>query len=362
MDDKKIIFFVGGGSGGHVMPAVALIESLKKDSRYNIKYVGSATGIERKIVTDLAIDYHIISVGKLRRYLSMQNILDGFKIIFGFFQSLKILFPYSRQNCLVFSTGGFVSVPFVLAAYVTRKKIFIHEQTSRVGLANKIASYFADKIFITFAKSQDFFPSQKTFHLGMPLRDAYFLPTNFKFTLKGQSFSDMKRPMLFVSGGGNGSKLINDMIKNNLDWMCRDYLVVHQVGGQFISEFLKIDLANYIAVDFLKDEMIEFLKMASVIISRAGAVTVYQIMTLKKCAVFIPLKIAQKNEQFHNAKEAQKVTGSVILEEGQVESCDLKKIVAEVRQKNEASMAHGFTLNVRDNPKHALVAEIHSAF
>ncbi|MEI8347016.1 MAG: glycosyltransferase, partial [Pseudomonadota bacterium] len=131
---EKNIIFTGGGSGGHVMPAITLIQELKKDSSNHLFYIGGK-GIEKELIDPLKIPYRTISTGKLRRYFSWENILDFFRIIQGAFQAVNILVRFDRKNTLIFSTGGFVAVPVVLAAWFTRKKIFIHEQTGRVGLA-----------------------------------------------------------------------------------------------------------------------------------------------------------------------------------------------------------------------------------
>lgn len=144
---KKKLIFTGGGSGGHVIPALTLI---KKLSDHDIYYIGSEDGIERKLSQENSIQYKAISTGKLRRYISVQNILDFFKVFIGVIQSFFYLFQFKRNETVVIATGGFVIVPVVVAAFLQRKKIVIHEQTSRVGLANKIASYMANDVLVTF--------------------------------------------------------------------------------------------------------------------------------------------------------------------------------------------------------------------
>lgn len=318
---SKNIVFVGGGSGGHVMPAITLIKKLKEDDSFLISYIGGRSGIERELITKLSIPYFPIYTGKLRRYLSLENLIDIFKVIMGIFQSILILAKFSRKT-LVFSTGGFVSVPVVIAAKLTLKTVYIHEQTSRVGLANKIASLFADKIFISFEESKKFFPETKTILTGYPLRDECFIPTYPNLDFSGKALNSIAKPILFVTGGGNGSYLINQLVKNHLDILKNKYFIIHQVGKIYEEEFKPFHDENYFSAAFFDKEIIPLFKKAKIVISRAGAGTVCELMSLRKKSIFIPLKIAQKNEQFHNAMEAQRKLGSFILTEDEIPNCD----------------------------------------
>ena len=149
----KTLVFTGGGSGGHVMPALTIIKKINEQHLYDVHYIGGIASIERDLVRDYKLTYHPIHTGKLRRYLSVENLKDAFRIVLGLFDSLKVLGKFKSRETLVISTGGFVSVPVVIAAFLQGKKVFIHEQTSRVGLANRICSYFAKKVFISFEES-----------------------------------------------------------------------------------------------------------------------------------------------------------------------------------------------------------------
>ncbi|MCO4792255.1 MAG: UDP-N-acetylglucosamine--N-acetylmuramyl-(pentapeptide) pyrophosphoryl-undecaprenol N-acetylglucosamine transferase [Bacteriovoracaceae bacterium] len=321
----KRIIFSGGGSGGHVMPALTLIEELKNKG-YEIEYIGG-NGIESEIVPGKEIKYHLIHTGKLRRYFSFQNMIDLFKVGLGVIEAFFILLRKSPMNTLVFSTGGFVSVPVVVAAWLTGKKIFIHEQTSRVGLANKIASKFADKIFISFEESFNYFPKNKTVYSGYPVRDSCHSDSIGKVLIDGKEVNNSDRPILFITGGGNGAKLLNEKIKENLAELSQKYLVIHQVGKQFIDEYEKLKSDYYIPVKFVGEEMIDLFKLSSVVLSRAGAGTVSELISLNKRSIFIPLKIAQKNEQYHNAMEAQKKIGSMVVEEEEFSSLKLSTLL-----------------------------------
>lgn len=312
---SKTLIFTGGGSGGHVMPALTILKKVNANKIFDIHYIGGIDSIERELVRDYELTYHPIHTGKLRRYLSVENFKDTLKVFMGLIDSLKVLWKFKRRETLVFSTGGFVGVPVVIAAKLQRKKVFIHEQTSRVGLANKISSIFADKVFISFEESFKYFDERKTVFSGYPVREECYSETINPVVISGRTINDSKLPILFVTGGGNGAQLINKLIERNLNILCDRYLVVHQVGKSFIEEYKKLKHDNYIPLAFVGPEMIDLFKLATVTVSRSGAGTVSELIAVGKKSIYIPLKIAQKNEQFFNALEAHKKLGSIIIEE-----------------------------------------------
>lgn len=312
---SKTLIFTGGGSGGHVMPALTILKRINADKKFDIHYIGGINGIERELVRDYELTYHPIHTGKLRRYLSVENLKDTIRVFMGLIDAFKILWKFNRKETLVFSTGGFVCVPVVLAAKLQGKKVFIHEQTSRVGLANKISSIFADKVFISFEDSFKYFDERKTYFSGYPLREECYSETINEVVINGRLINDSKLPILFVTGGGNGAQLINKLIQRNLDILASRYLIIHQVGKSFFNEYSHIKHDNYIPLAFVGPEMIDLFKLATVTISRSGAGTVCELIAVGKKSIYIPLKIAQKNEQFYNALEAYKKLGSIIIEE-----------------------------------------------
>lgn len=355
---KKFIIFSGGGSGGHVMPATTLIQDLLKDSQYEIHYIGGRKSIEQEILKGFKVIYHPIYTGKLRRYFSWENLKDIFKVFIGIIQSIIILFKFPSKKSLVFSTGGFVSVPVVIGAALTRKKIFIHEQTSRIGLANKISSIFANKIFVSFSESIKFLPKEKTEITGYPLRSECFEEKVNQVSLGGVKLNEVGKDILFLTGGGNGSLLLNNLIRNNLEKLSRDYFIIHQVGKDFLEAFKSLQSDNYLPLAFINEHMIDVLKLAKIVISRAGAGTVCELMALNKRSIFIPLKIAQKNEQFFNAKEAESLLGSLIIEEDQLKDIDFFEVI------NKFKINLGVPLKVsqHENPKDILIDKISKAF
>lgn len=330
----KNLIFTGGGSGGHVVPALTIIKKINQHNEFNIHYVGGIESIERDLVRDYQLTYHPIHTGKLRRYLSLENLKDIFKIFLGFLESLKLLLAFKRKETLIFSTGGFVSVPVVVAGKLLGFKIFIHEQTSRVGLANKICSKLSSRVFISFEESFKFFDRSKTSYSGYPLREECFSNEIGKVIINGVELNTASKPIMFVTGGGNGAKLINDLIKNNFDELVSKYIIVHQVGKSFIEEYTKIKHPDYFPVAFVGKEMIDLFKLATVTVSRSGAGTVCELIAVGKRSIYIPLKIAQKNEQFYNAVEAKNKLGSIIIEEKDLNKDSFLKAIKEIGDEN----------------------------
>ena len=333
---KKFIIFTGGGSGGHVVPALSLIEELRVRGGWEILYIGSKDGIERNWVEKRGIPYHSISTGKLRRYWSWENFKDIVRLIVGVGQAMLLLRRFDRKRTLIFSTGGFVSIPTILAAWPGRKKIYLHEQTSQAGLANRIGAIFADRVFVTFESSRFFFPCQKVCVSGYPLRRECFDQEVRRTLFSGVDLAEVGRPILFVTGGGNGSRLLNEKVREALSRLTQNYFVVHQVGSLFEKEYHPLGNENYLPLGLVHEGMPDLYKMAQVVLSRAGAGVVCELMALGKRSIFVPLAMAQKNEQYHNALEARKLLDSWVVEEKDFIRRDLGELLgafeaAEVR-------------------------------
>ena len=315
------IFFTGGGSGGHVVPAITLMQELQKllaqrpdRDAWHLKYIGGKA-IEAKLIPPLGIPFYQIQTGKLRRYFSWQNLTDALRIIVGICQAWKIFWQHRHDQLLLCAMGGFVEVPVVVAAWLWRKKIIVHEQTCQAGLANRLSARLAQQIWLSFGQSAKFFPAGKTLLVGYPVRPACFAPMAAPIMVRQKDLSQTTRPLLLVTGGGNGSALLNAWVLNNLAWLTSQFLVVHQVGAPHWALFKDRLSENYLPVDLLGMEIIELFKKATWVISRSGAGTVCELMALKKRSIFVPLKIAQNNEQLKNAQEAQKLLGSLVMEE-----------------------------------------------
>jgi len=347
-DIKKFIF-CGGGSGGHVMPAITLykyIKTIHKDGTFIS--IGSFKGIERELFTKEGLNYYPISTGKLRRYFSWDNFVDLLRILKGTFEAFIILLKWSKKDSVIIATGGFVTVPVVFAAWLQRKRIIVHEQTTRVGLANRICSYFASDVIVTFEESLKFFPSQKVKHLGYPLREEILEEKLRTQKIKEVAMADIDRPILFLTGGGNGSQLLNKSLAEIMPEIEKDFFIVHQCGKSFEKELIKKETDHYKVFGFVGNEIIDLMKMARVIISRAGAGTVVELTALGKPSIFIPLKIAQKNEQYHNAMSAQSKLGSIVIEEDNLTGESLLNAIKEIQSLDKKS-------GVKSNPTQDIV-------
>ena len=318
----------GGGSGGHTVPAVTVYQGFaqyatEKNQDFHCVYLGSRDGIERDVAVEANIPYHIISTGKLRRYFSLKNVTDIFRIFKGICDSFWILRRVKPD--IVFSTGGFVSVPVVIAARTLSIPVVIHEQTSSVGLANKIAAKFARKVCVSFPSSEKYFPREKVILTGLPVRKV--LRSGMAETCFEKYSLDRNLPLLYVTGGSQGSHLINTMIRDNLTELLEICNVIHQCGKSpnhndfeellAVRESLTETIRHrYVVKDFVnEDELKDIYAGSSLLVGRSGAGTVNECLTLGIPAIFIPLAIATRNEQFHNAKILADIGAGIILEE-----------------------------------------------
>ncbi len=333
----------GGGSGGHTLPAVTIHEAFKEyyssqNEEFDSIYIGSHRGIERDVATAKQITYFPIATGKLRRYFSLSNLTDLFRTLKGILDSYFILRRFKPQ--VVFSTGGFVSVPVSIAARMMGIPVVIHEQTSSIGLANKIASYFATKIATSFTSSNPFFPAHKVVHTGQPIRKELF--TGSKEECYKLFKLNKKLPIIYVTGGSQGSHKINTTVKEVLIDLLKHCNVIHQCGRtqghqdfEELQEY-KLNLPknlrdSYVVKDFIQsDELKHILSGSALLIGRAGAGTVNESLALRIPSIFIPLPLATRNEQYHNAKILKDLGGAEIIEEKDLSSDLLKERIISI--------------------------------
>lgn len=322
---KKIII-TGGGSGGHAMPAVAIAQLLrnyekKSGEKIRILYIGSKKGIEEKIAARNHCAFVSISTGKLRRYFSLENLIDSFRVIKGIFDSLVIIKRFKPD--MIFSTGGFVSVPVVIAGHFTGTPSIIHEQTVDAGLANKIAGKFAKKIALTFEESAKYFSAAKTEITGIPLRESIFDVDKEKAYSLLPVVRDL--PVVYVSGGGLGCHLLNETMQKILPELLEKMNVIVQAGNandgkDYLNllrfrESLDEKLKKRLTVFNFIEEVGNVFAISDLVVARSGAGTVNELIALKLPAIFVPLAIATGNEQFKNASIMKKIGGAEIIEE-----------------------------------------------
>lgn len=306
------IVFTGGGTAGHVTPNVALISELKKEG-WDIDYLGTKNSVEQEIISDINVPFHSVNSGKLRRYFSWKNFIDPIKILFGIAQSTWKLFKLKPD--IVFSKGGFVAFPVVVGAWLNRIPVVVHESDMSPGLANRLCFPFASKICLTFEPALKFIKSKTLIEVtGTPIR-AQLLEGS---KIKGLEYCkfNSKKPCLLVVGGSLGSQKINDCVRAALLELLQSYQIIHICGkGNFSDE--QQDQTGYFQVEYAKEELADLFAAADIVISRAGANALYEILAFKKPHILIPLsKKASRGDQIQNAKYFKaKGISSVIVEE-----------------------------------------------
>jgi len=340
--DKRIVV-TGGGSGGHVSVAIAILDELEKkyeNTNENIVYVGSdlamegdktGVSIEEAWMKDRSTKFIKIRAGKLQRTLSLNSLKLVLRTILGFLDAYTFIKRYKPD--LVFSTGGFVTVPVALSAWINRIPVYLHEQTAAVGLANKIVGKIAKKIYITFPQSEKYFNRLKTYHTGNIIREAIFSKTPLKETSKHLSKMEeiqKKFPIIYISGGGQGSHLINLTVRDLLPYILLKYQIILQTGDNRLlkdyevlcKDWKKIskDLQSrlYVTKYIKKDDIGYVLNIADLFIGRAGANTVYELGVLQIPSILIPIPWVTHNEQEKNAKILQDVGLAKIIHEGEL--------------------------------------------
>ena len=306
---KKIVL-TGGGTAGHVTPNIALMPALKREG-YEIEYIGSYEGMEKSLIEDQSIPYHGISSGKLRRYFDWKNFTDPFRVIKGFFEANKLMKTLKPQ--VVFSKGGFVSVPVVIAAKKNHIPAIIHESDMTPGLANKLCFKSAVKICCNFPETVDKLPAQKAVLTGSPIR-AELTKGDADTAKKLCGFTDDK-PVILVVGGSLGAASVNNIVREILPVITEKYNVVHLCGKGKLNEELK-ETKGYFQMEYAKDEMKDLFALSDIVVSRAGANAICELLALNKPNILIPLPAsASRGDQLLNAESFRKQGFSIVLDE-----------------------------------------------
>ncbi len=318
---KKIIL-TGGGTAGHVTPNIALIPTLK-ELGYDIEYIGSYDGIEKSLMEDLNIPYHAISSGKLRRYFSLKNFTDPFRVIRGFSQADRLIKKLKPD--VIFSKGGFVSVPVVIAAGRNKVPAIIHESDMTPGLANKLCFSSARKICCNFPETMEALPKDKAVLTGSPIRRE-LLEGDRKTGLDFTGFNDDK-PVIMVIGGSLGAANVNRAVRNILPALLEKYNVIHLTGKGKSDDSLN-DVKGYRQYEYIKEELKDLFALSDIVISRAGANAICELLALKKPNLLIPLPSASsRGDQLLNAESFRKQGYSMVLTEDELtDELLLKKI------------------------------------
>lgn len=322
------IALTGGGTGGHFFPLIAIAKQLKNIALergiYNvdIRFYGPKTTDKSLYDTALAgenIKFEPIMSGKLRRYFSFQNPIDLIKLLIGFFQAQWKLFLFMPD--VIFSKGGYGSLPIVIVGWIFRIPIIIHESDSIPGLINKISSKFAKRVAIAFPSALKYFNKSKVAILGNPtredLKNGSVDEAKKIFNLKGD------KPLIFILGGSQGARAINDLVMATLDDILLRYEIILVCGGWNYKDLynesaarLKPDQKPYFHLfPFLSEELKYAYAAANLIISRAGAGSIFEIAYLAKPSILVPLPNSAQDHQLENAYEYSKFGATIVMEQ-----------------------------------------------
>ncbi len=321
----KHIVLTGGGTAGHVTPNIAMIPRLQERG-YKISYIGSYEGIEKQLIEDQGIPYYGIASGKLRRYFDPKNFTDPFKVLKGFFEAKKILKDLKPD--VIFSKGGFVTVPVVIAAKSLHIPAIIHESDMTPGLANKICIPFATKVCCNFPETVKELPEGKAVLTGTPIRQE-LLSGNAQAALDFTGLSKDK-PVIMIIGGSLGAAAVNDAVRKILPELLKDFQVVHLCGKGKLDESL-IGTPGYVQYEYIKKELADLFALADLIISRAGANAICEISALKKPNLLIPLSAkASRGDQILNARSFESLGYSKVMEEEEVNDTSLYEAIIDL--------------------------------
>lgn len=326
---KKIVL-TGGGTAGHVTPNIALLPSLA-DAGFEVHYIGSYNGIEKKLIEDMKIPYYGISSGKLRRYFDVKNFSDPFRVLKGFSEADRILKKIKPE--IVFSKGGFVTVPVVIAAKKNHIPAIIHESDMTPGLANKLCIPSASKVCCNFKETFDLLPEGKAVLTGTPIRRELFEGN----AVKAAEFCGLSpdRPTILIIGGSSGSVVINNVVRESLDDILPNFQVIHLCGKDHLDQKLN-GKKGYAQFEYISKELRDLFALSDLVISRAGANAICELLALKKPNILIPLsKAASRGDQILNAKSFKKNGFSYVIEEEELSRASLLNAIRDVAAHKE---------------------------
>ncbi len=320
----KRIILTGGGTAGHVTPNIALLPRLR-ELQYDIHYIGSYNGIEKELIEQFHIPYHGISSGKLRRYFSLKNFSDPFRVLKGFSEAKSLIKELNPD--VIFSKGGFVSVPVVMAGGRRHIPTIIHESDMTPGLANKLSIPSATKVCCNFPETLEHLPENKAVLTGSPIRQE-LLTGSRSAALKFCGLPGDK-PVILIIGGSLGSVAVNNAVRLILPELLQDFHVIHLCGKGKVDSSLK-ELQGYVQFEYIQDELKDLFALTDIVISRAGANAICELMALRKPNLLIPLSAnASRGDQILNARSFERQGFSIVLEE---EELSKEALLAAIRK------------------------------
>ncbi|MDD6073476.1 MAG: undecaprenyldiphospho-muramoylpentapeptide beta-N-acetylglucosaminyltransferase [Otoolea sp.] len=326
---KKIIL-TGGGTAGHVTPNLALLPALQKEG-FEIRYIGSYNGIERRLIEEAGIPYDGISSGKLRRYFDVKNFSDPLRVLKGYAESLKLIRKYKPD--VLFSKGGFVAVPVVLAAKHYKVPVIIHESDMTPGLANKICIPSAKKVCCNFPETLKYLPEDKAVLTGSPIREELLSGDRLSGLQYAHLSADL--PVILVIGGSLGSVTVNQAVRSILPELLKKFQVIHICGKGNLDESL-IGTKGYVQYEYVDKPLRHLFAAADLVISRAGANSICEILALRKPNILIPLSAAaSRGDQILNAKSFAAQGFSTLLQEEDLTAETLRRAIDDTYQNRQ---------------------------
>ncbi len=330
MSVMKKIVLTGGGTAGHCVPNLALVPSLR-EAGFEISYIGSHDGIEKKLVEAEGIPYYSISTGKLRRYFDLKNVTDAFRVIKGFSEA-KALLRKLRPD-IVFSKGGFVSVPVVRASGSLKIPVIIHESDMTPGLANKLCIPVAKKVCCSFKETLANLPAEKAVHTGSPVRASLFSGDKER-AKKFSMLRDNDFPVILVTGGSLGAASLNETVRRALPELLKKYNIIHLCGRGKLDP--TINLMGYVQYDYIDKEMPDLFAYADLVLSRAGSNAIFEILSLKKPNILVPLSArASRGDQVDNAASFKRNGYSYVIQDEDLNETTLENGITEVLANKE---------------------------
>lgn len=326
---SRTIILTGGGSAGHVTPNIALLPMLREQG-FKIHYIGTKDGIEAKLIgEEKGVEFHAIASGKLRRYFSLKNFTDPFKVIKGVVQSKRII--RSLKPDVVFSKGGFVSVPVVIAAK-GKCPVICHESDYTPGLANRIAAHYATKVCVTFEDTLKYSKGNAV-HTGTPIRRELYGGSREK-GLEFMGFSGSK-PVIMVMGGSLGALALNEAVRAALPKLTAHFDIVHLCGRGKVDE--RIKHPGYVQYEYIAQGLPDLLAATSIVVSRAGANAVFEFLALGIPALLVPLPLeASRGDQLLNAEYVRKKGYAMVLPQEDITPAVLYDRIMELYANREA--------------------------
>jgi UDP-N-acetylglucosamine--N-acetylmuramyl-(pentapeptide) pyrophosphoryl-undecaprenol N-acetylglucosamine transferase len=303
-----LVCYTGGGTLGHVLPALAVHQVLKQEKGYSCLWIGRENKEERAAVENEGIPFHAIQSGKLRRYFSLRNLLDFFRLFAAFFQAFAIL--RKTRPDILFSKGGFVSVPPVYAARILGIPVVTHESDATCGLATRLIAPFASSVCLGYESAGKSLPRNKLVYTGNPIRSSLMGNPSQSMREKLEIGNDL--PLVFVMGGSQGAMQINNLVRENLERLCEKAFVYHQCGKR---DFRQIDHTNYLATDLVGEEMASLYRESTLVVSRAGAGSLSELAFFGCPSILIPLSLgSSRGDQLANAAQFEASSAAVVLQ------------------------------------------------